>query len=117
MFKFRLASTLVSRKNYIKANSISSYLLILPISETLKKSIMKKVVLFLSAALLMLCAVSCKNCCQKKANTNEDKVECCKETKACEGKSECCKETKACEGKSECCKETKACEGKSECCK
>ena len=52
---------------------------------------MKKVVLFLSAALLMLCTVSCKNCCQKKANTNEDKVECCKETKACEGKSECCK--------------------------
>ena len=64
---------------------------------------MKKVVLFLSAALLMFGAVSCKNCCQKKANANEEKVECCKE-KACEAKSECCKKKESCEAKSECCK-------------
>ena len=76
---------------------------------------MKKVVLFLSAALLMFGAVSCKNCCQKKTNANEEKVECCKE-KACEAKSECCKEKADCD-KSECCKKKESCEAKSECCK
>ena len=59
--------------------------------------------MFLSAALLMFGAVSCKNCCQKKANANEEKVECCKEKADCD-KSECCKKKESCEAKSECCK-------------
>ena len=69
---------------------------------------MKKVLLILSAALLILGTASCKNCCQKKAKTNEEKVECCKEQAACD-KAECCKEQAACD--------KKECGEKKDCCK
>lgn len=81
---------------------------------------MKKVLLILSAALLILGTASCKNCCQKKAKTNEEKVECCKEQAACD-KADCCKDEPACD-KAECCKDKascdkKECSDKKDCCK
>ena len=92
---------------------------------------MKKVVLFLCAALLIVSVASCKNSTQKKAKVCGEKIECCDATKACDNSlkaADCCKDKPACDKKecSEkkgCCKDKPACdkkecgEKKADCCK